>query len=964
VGDRIEIPPVVSGYGQIQRSRLAVRQETMKTHVHAQHRLFAACCIIVWLALNAATTALAQNPRPAQLADRNLQTASAAFSSGTPLPAWAIPTPAGLGENAFDGTAILYADTYFRVDRDPTALVTRVFQTHQASALAELGQYSIAFQPEYQKVELHTLRITRGDQTIDKLGSADIRFLQREQGLDAGELTGTVSALVLVDDLRVGDVLEITYSIIGQNPVYGAKFVDAGSWDASVPIRHRRVTLDSAEARNIRHRMIGGKSKSTIRPDEQRANGRRILRFEERNLPAVTVDTFIPQDIHPARWLQFSEFASWAEVAQWAAELMAPPEPRPDVGAALAAANGAATPADAVVKTLGFVQDEIRYLSIALGENSHRPYPPAQVLSRRYGDCKDKSALLAAALNQLGIEATPVLVSLQNRKGLDQLLPSPLVFDHVIVRASVGNKTYFLDATAWGQGRNLDHMGQLHAGAQFLPAAKNARDLEVIPQTTADMASRIEHVTVKKIDGEADLDVRFEYTGQQAEAIRRALAQMTAEQMRQAYQGLFDRRYTGATLRSSPEISDNREENRFAVRVGYRLPGFLERENDNWVARFRSDNLLQLFYVPASATRQHALAIPTYPSINRYEFSVTLPQDFDSRRQPSEQALAGRGFALAESISFTGRTIKLAQEMRITTDRIESGEVPQFLGDLRRVEKLLGGGLLVLRGNPQTVAAAPVSPEISATQRLERLLESTTTVIARARLQAQDFSATQCEHARTLAFLGRNAEALSNIQEAFSLQAATADLLKCSGEVRFTTGDFARSVTDLSRALAFQPGDHETLFFRGLSNYYLGKPKDAASDFRAAQTLAQDPAGRLRAGIWHALCARQSESDAADAGNQAEAASAWPAAALGLFLRQRTPDELLREAHRQPAERIDTALAEAYLYVGQHFLLAGDPVRAGVFLKRATEKGALHTFYHAAARHELARIDAARRPGT
>lgn len=936
----------------------------MNSHTNARHRWLAVCYAIVLFALTD-VAALAQAPRPAQLAGTGLQAAAAAFSSGTPLPAWATPAPSGLGEKAFDGTAILYADTYFRVDREPTALVTRVLQTHQPSALAELGQYSIAFQPEYQKVVLHRLRITRDKQVMDKLGSADIRFLQREQGLDAGVLTGTISALVLIDDLRVGDALEITYSIIGQNPVYSGKFVDAGSWDASVPIRHRRITLDSAENRNIRHRMIGGMSQSIIRPDEQRLNGRRVLRFEERNVPAVTVDPFIPQDIHPARWLQFSEFASWAEVAQWATDLMAPPEPRPDVGTVLAAAKGAAGPADAVIRTLGFVQDEIRYLSISLGENSHRPYPPAQVLSRRYGDCKDKSALLTAALRQLGIEATPVLVSLQNRKGLDQMLPSPLVFDHVIVRASVNNKTYFLDPTAWGQGRSLDHMGQIHAGAQFLRAAANATGLEAIPHTTdsTDTASRIEHVTVKKIDGEAELDIRFEYTGLQAEGIRRALAQMTVEQMRQAYQGLFDRRYTGATLRSGPEISDNREENRFMLQIGYRLPGFLERESDNWVARFRSDNLLQLFYVPNSATRQHALAVPTYPSVNRYEFSVTLPQDFNARRQPSEQTVTGRGFALAESISFTGRTIKLAQEMRITTDRIQTGEVPQFLGDLRRIEKLLGGGLLVLSGNPQTVATAPVSPEKSSTQRLEKILESTSAVIARARLQAQDFSAAQCEHARTLAFLGRNAEALSDIQEAFSLRSASADMLKCSGEVRFTTGDFARSVADLSRTLALQPADFETHFFRGLSNYYLGKIQDAAGDFKSAQTLAQSPAERLRAGIWLMLCARQLNTDESSA-VPAGTAGAWPAAALGLFQRQRTTDELLREAHKQPAERIDTALAEAYLYVGQHFLLAGDPVQAGVFLKRSTEKGALHTFYHAAARHELARINAAHRPGS
>lgn len=934
----------------------------METCAVTRLRAVAAWCAIVLLATIAcgSTPVLAQlqDARTGQLAGRELQAASGAFSRGAPPPTWSSPPPANRGEPAFDGIAILHADSHFRVGQQPVVFISRIIQTYQASALAEIGQFSITFQPEYQKVELHSLRITRGHQVIDKLHGADIRFLQREQGLDIGILTGTVSAVVLVDDLRVGDVLEISYSLIGQNPVYGGKFVDAASWDSTVPIRFRRVTLDAGEDRNIQYRVIGSDQQPGFHPSEHRSNGRRILRFEATNLPAVAIDTFIPQDIQPQRWIQFSEFASWAEVARWAAELMAPPEPQPDLGPVLATVKGAATASEAAVKALGFVQDEIRYLSISLGENSHRPYPPAQVLSRRYGDCKDKSALLVATLKQLGIDAAPALVSLQSRKGLDKLLPSPLAFDHVIVRAVINNQIYFLDPTAWGQGRNLDRMGQIHAGAQYLLAAPGALVLDTVPVESGSqtVSSRIEHVSVEKTDGPAELRIRFEHSGLDAESIRRTLAQMTQEQMRKAYGGLLDRRYTGAVLGSGPDIEDNREENRVAVELKYRLPGFLESSNNDWVGRFRADNLLRLFYLPESANRRHALAIPGYPSVNRYEFEMTLPPEFDAQRRPSEQTVKSRAFLLTETSSFSGRTLKLSQEMRITADRIEAKEVPQFLSDLRNVERLLGGSLLVLRSDMKTRTAAPVSLEKSITQRLEKLLESTSAVIANAKLQGQDFSATLCERARALAYLGRNTEALADILEAVRQQPAAADLMKCSGEVRFTVGDFSRSIVDLSRALALQPRDSETRFFRGLSNYYLGKFPEAAQDFLAAGTLAQDATERIRPRIWYALTSRQLKTKEPDTDSPAEATGTWPAPALALLRLKRTPEDVLREVHRQSGERLDSSLAEAYLYVGQHFLLLDDPAQAGVFLKRATEKGALHSFFHAAARHELARF--------
>ena len=74
--------------------------------------------------------------------------------------------------------------------------------------------------------------------------------------------------------------------------------------------------------------------------------------------------------------------------------------------------------------------------------------------TRRFGDCKGKTVLLIALLNELGIEAEPVLVSTVLGDGLDQRLPLLNNFDHVIVRAHVGTQWYWLSrtrlrSTAW-----------------------------------------------------------------------------------------------------------------------------------------------------------------------------------------------------------------------------------------------------------------------------------------------------------------------------------------------------------------------------------------------------------------------------------------------------------------------------------------------------------------------------------
>jgi transglutaminase-like putative cysteine protease len=53
---------------------------------------------------------------------------------------------------------------------------------------------------------------------------------------------------------------------------------------------------------------------------------------------------------------------------------------------------------------------EIRYTGIEFAEASVVPRTPAEVLKRKFGDCKDKAALAVALLRAAGIEAHVALL--------------------------------------------------------------------------------------------------------------------------------------------------------------------------------------------------------------------------------------------------------------------------------------------------------------------------------------------------------------------------------------------------------------------------------------------------------------------------------------------------------------------------------------------------------------------------
>jgi tetratricopeptide (TPR) repeat protein len=75
---------------------------------------------------------------------------------------------------------------------------------------------------------------------------------------------------------------------------------------------------------------------------------------------------------------------------------------------------------------------------------------------RRFADCKGKTVLLLALLRELGVAAEPAIVSTALGDGLDRRMPMVAMFNHVIVRATIGGKVYWLDGTRTGDTRLAD----------------------------------------------------------------------------------------------------------------------------------------------------------------------------------------------------------------------------------------------------------------------------------------------------------------------------------------------------------------------------------------------------------------------------------------------------------------------------------------------------------------------------
>ena len=895
---------------------------------------------------------------------REIQLPAGIFSLGDAVPAWveasAVP-PASEGQPV----VIQLADTQFMVGDVHVVYVRRAMRINDAGSLSAVGQIPIGFVPQYQRLRIHAIRVIRGGETLDRTSASSIRFLQRETDLERGIYSGEVTASVLVSDLRVGDTLEYVFSVEGHNPVFGRRFFDMASWDQVHPVELRRVIVSFPAARAIAWKFIGPSKARSVQPAQTTVGALRRLQFEERSIPAAQIEPYTPPDYHSVRSLQFSEFSRWQEVVEWAQGLFRVEGTLDEnVLKVVNELKGLPAADQRVARALEFVQSEIRYFSVALGESSHRPTHPNVVLERRYGDCKDKSLLLIALLRELGIEARPVLLKLHTRKGLDLLLPTPQAFDHVIVQARVDDQVFYLDPARYGQRGRLQSMGQAHEGAQVLVVTRETQELNNIRTPNADQLVREElheTATLAKLAESAELEARYVWHGVAAEGMRLVQTRVPRDEFVKFLTAEMDKRYPGATVIGAPSIEDRTEDNTFTLTVRYAVPKFAEQDSGAWFVRVRPGNFANTFLLPPSSNRVSPVVIPGHPMEARYTIEVRFPDTVSAMRDPRNQTIRNKHFTYGASTMFRGNVAKTTLELKTLADRIEPQELSRVREDLARAGKLPDTRAIVVlnRDIKPGGLLGLVRKDLQHTlrERLQETIERTSGTIKSSKLTGEDLANTYCSRASAHSELGQYDNALRDANEAVKLTPNSEKALSCRAEIHFNMGEFQKSVADYSKALSLGAAPAETYYRRGISRFYLGQLEAAAEDLLKASEA--DTEVNLYAGLWLTWTQRRLGQPVAP--NVAQRAAErpdgdWPRPALAMLNGKLSPEEMLRLLARKRGDELTMAQAEAYFYLAQHYLAQKDTAKAREYFEKTRELGIIVYIEHIAARFELERL--------
>jgi tetratricopeptide (TPR) repeat protein len=509
---------------------------------------------------------------------------------------------------------------------------------------------SVGYTPDRQEVKIERGRIFKADGTVVEAWEESERSASEpwyRLYYDTRAKTLTFPALA------PGDVLEVAWRVddTAAENLLSDYFGDIAYLEDGDPKRRWEYVLLMPQGRAIHANAPAG----VTREDRDLPGGLTEHRWRALDVPRIDTEPRMAGWSEVARFLHVSTYGSWEEVNRFYWGLIRDQlRPTDELRAlarrlgeealrsrgldpaALARGAGALdreTQLAIVGAVHGFVVMQTRYVGLEFGIHGYKPYRVDQILSRRFGDCKDKASLTYALLQVLGIDSRLVLLRMRRLGRLPEQPASLAVFNHAILH--LPQFGLWLDGTA------------AHTGTREIPGEDRGATVLVVDPGGKPWFGRTPEARPEENLVDSRFDVTLEPDGAARVDGTSRIAGVQAASYRRAYQAENDRRATleQAFNRVFPGLS--------AERVSF---GDLSRLEEDVTMTFRlrapryaeaADGLLRFTPFGAGATyaetwaslssRRHDLEVGD-PATTRFRYQVALPPGWTVRELPEPAA--------------------------------------------------------------------------------------------------------------------------------------------------------------------------------------------------------------------------------------------------------------------------------------------------------------------------------------
>lgn len=431
-----------------------------------------------------------------------------------------------------------------------------------------------------------------------------------------------------------------------------------GDWffQTNLPTLYSRYTLITPKDFDFKCRVLN----DNIAPKIDFRKGKKIFVWETSNKCAIKKEGFMPPAADVVSRLVFSPLRfgfdgeicsseNWDDIARWYWEISQPSTvPSQEVNLLASELTSKLDLKEKKMKAIfDYIQEHIRYISIAIGAGALKPHLCTDVLEYGYGDCKDMTSLLIALLKATKIEAFPALLSTRGHKSLLTNMPKVKQFDHVVVAVPSDGEYIWLDPAC----RNCQ-FGQLPFEDQkssALVVKPDGGELTITPETEED--ENVTHTWWEiKLNSDGSVYGNFiiQATGQEELAFRASLTELKSQRRRKALTGFLSSWLVDPYLVGYEFKNFEQRDSNIFIQASFVAGGFGVKDQDRLFlpVNLNTQTYLSLMF---PQKKRDSPVIFDYKFINVDELILQIPGEFEIDFLPRDVRL-DEPFGLFESI--------------------------------------------------------------------------------------------------------------------------------------------------------------------------------------------------------------------------------------------------------------------------------------------------------------------------
>jgi tetratricopeptide (TPR) repeat protein len=352
--------------------------------------------------------------------------------------------PAKAPDYSQEGAVVEHYITRIAFEGDGSSVreVTAVAKAQSDAGVQQLAVLRFPYSSFSETVDVDYVRVRKADGSVVVTPAYNIQDLPTDLTREAPMYSDLHEKHITVKALGAGDTLEYLIRFRTTKAEFPGQFWFAHNFTKQGIIKDEQLEVSFPKDKYVNVSSTG------VKPEIREENGRKIYLWKSSNLERKEEDKKeLPKREAPRPEVELTTFHSWAEVGAWYASLQKDQIAiTPDLQKKAAELTKGLTTDDEKIRALyNFVSTHFHYVSLSFGIGRYQPHAADDVLGNEYGDCKDKHTLLATMLKAVGIDAWPVLIN-SSRK-IDEDLPAPSSFDHVITAVPRGDKILWLDTT-------------------------------------------------------------------------------------------------------------------------------------------------------------------------------------------------------------------------------------------------------------------------------------------------------------------------------------------------------------------------------------------------------------------------------------------------------------------------------------------------------------------------------------